>query len=1552
MPISTDLNVSPYHDDYDESKNYSKVMFRPGVSVQVRELNQLQTMLQKQIERFGDSIYKRGTIVNGCQFIFHQDLPYVKLKDTDTDGAAISVTDFVGKLVKNETGLKGYVIDALDGFEAADPDLNTLFVRYINSGDSQTATAFASAEVLTVYDGNNSVESIKITGGGSLFSNADAIVVLPAIEIQNTTGGVILPTSFTVGETITQSTTGAKANVVSVNTTVNSSAIIVKLKPLSNNLANGLNTTAWSFSTGYTITGGTSGATANVTGLVGSNAAATLITGGSGILANVNVTNGGTGYYVEPYISVAAANNTGNTTAIGLLSLDGRNYISKVAVSTVTDRVGTGYGFTVTDGVIYQKGYFSKVNQQMVIVDSYSNTPHQLVVGFDTIESIINSNSDSTLLDNSTGTFNTNAPGANRLKLEPTLVVLPKDEAQANDEFFALVEFAQGKPFKQFKTPQYSELEDEMARRTREESGNYVLDQFFLTTRSPNTVNSESTTFDIVIDPGLAYISGRRVQSVANYSAAVNKATNTSIIAGNAVDMDYGNYIEVNEVGGTFNFALGGTVSIRDTANTYLTSYPGTDISSGPGTEIGTARIRSMTYVDGSEGSPTARYRLYLFDIRMVGGKNFRNARAFFYDGANKGVADVITTVDATTGSSIAALQEVNKAKLLFPTKTNATKTLSPNGSSANISYIARFSKNNASLSATGSGGNLQQQITISNTGYGYFPYSGALTDNQKRDIVIIPQSNTQAAANLAGSVTITGGQTNAVGTSTDLVTALAAGDYIKVANSTAFEIRRVAAITNATHVTVSQAFTNAYSGANVALYFPQLVPIPFVGRSTRTASVSSNTTLYLGLGVTLNISPTATVYYNQTVETSPSAVVKTAKRKAYVKLRANTNLANTVGPWCLGIPDIFRLRNVYVANDVNVNVNSTVITNEFYVDHNQTEDFYDVGYLYKKPGSTYTVGADAVLLAEFDVFTKTANGVTAINSYPINDTLSLANADVNASNSTINILELPEMYGKRGDYYDLRDQVDFRLYASNTANISLTSAAATTNPVEPTDTARFDTTSQKYFPAPQEDLKFDVEFYIPRKDRVVLDANGDFIVIGGKPGDTTNPPPQPSDSITINILDIPAYPSVPSILSSNTILITDTKIANEKYTTQRRQRYTVSLPISQSQVASYQPKGYTMSDIGSLDRRIQNLEYYVQLTLAESAVKDRVITSSGNSAINRFKFGFFVDSFDSKNYSDTANPAYKATVMDGQLSPRKKQRNIPMIADPAGANSRPIMSLPYVEAAVVSQLTATDGAVVLPVVNSISNTVTVPTTNTTQSTICVGIQNVLDSYTANAETIEISEFTLSANNGTAKLSFDMLAGNDRIEIYQNTSPGFDYTVMTPLLVPTDAVVLTASDRSTLTQEKAFINFSGGGYLDTGAAGLARSGPWDTSNRPDFSLATGPSGLGSPANYWLKNAGKFEWTHVAANGRYYKVVVKKGSPAFCYQFCYPGDANTVVTTTSSPPPSTNYRGSFVVKSPDVFNLHSIINPASVVAPTQQTYGPIETALNSVFADLF
>ena len=53
MAQNTNLNVSPYFDDFDENKNYKKVLFKPGFPIQSRELNTLQSILQNQTEKFG-----------------------------------------------------------------------------------------------------------------------------------------------------------------------------------------------------------------------------------------------------------------------------------------------------------------------------------------------------------------------------------------------------------------------------------------------------------------------------------------------------------------------------------------------------------------------------------------------------------------------------------------------------------------------------------------------------------------------------------------------------------------------------------------------------------------------------------------------------------------------------------------------------------------------------------------------------------------------------------------------------------------------------------------------------------------------------------------------------------------------------------------------------------------------------------------------------------------------------------------------------------------------------------------------------------------------------------------------------------------------------------------------------------------------------------------------------------------------------------------------------------------------------------------------------------
>ena len=81
MPINTDLNIAPYFDDFDVEKQFYKILFKPAYAIQARELTQLQSILQNQVEQFGDNIYQEGTIIKGCNFTTLNGLEFVKVKD-------------------------------------------------------------------------------------------------------------------------------------------------------------------------------------------------------------------------------------------------------------------------------------------------------------------------------------------------------------------------------------------------------------------------------------------------------------------------------------------------------------------------------------------------------------------------------------------------------------------------------------------------------------------------------------------------------------------------------------------------------------------------------------------------------------------------------------------------------------------------------------------------------------------------------------------------------------------------------------------------------------------------------------------------------------------------------------------------------------------------------------------------------------------------------------------------------------------------------------------------------------------------------------------------------------------------------------------------------------------------------------------------------------------------------------------------------------------------------------------------------------------------------
>ena len=109
MPsYNTDLfNIEPYFDDYSESKNFHKILFRPGYSVQARELTQLQTILQGQIERFGNHAFKDGSKVYGAESAF-QTVDFLRVtSDSDSPissfiGFEVSSGDNVAKVIHVE----------------------------------------------------------------------------------------------------------------------------------------------------------------------------------------------------------------------------------------------------------------------------------------------------------------------------------------------------------------------------------------------------------------------------------------------------------------------------------------------------------------------------------------------------------------------------------------------------------------------------------------------------------------------------------------------------------------------------------------------------------------------------------------------------------------------------------------------------------------------------------------------------------------------------------------------------------------------------------------------------------------------------------------------------------------------------------------------------------------------------------------------------------------------------------------------------------------------------------------------------------------------------------------------------------------------------------------------------------------------------------------------------------------------------------------------------------------------------------------------------------
>ena len=159
MPQSTNLNKAPYFDDFDPNNSFYRVLFRPGYSIQSRELTTLQSILQNQVENLARSNFKQGSIVVPGELVVDRQYNYVKVSSFTNN---LQITDYIGKkMTGNTSGITATVVNAT---ALTSTDSATLFVKYESGGDTNTAQTFQEGETITADSPGSPTAIVGVSG--------------------------------------------------------------------------------------------------------------------------------------------------------------------------------------------------------------------------------------------------------------------------------------------------------------------------------------------------------------------------------------------------------------------------------------------------------------------------------------------------------------------------------------------------------------------------------------------------------------------------------------------------------------------------------------------------------------------------------------------------------------------------------------------------------------------------------------------------------------------------------------------------------------------------------------------------------------------------------------------------------------------------------------------------------------------------------------------------------------------------------------------------------------------------------------------------------------------------------------------------------------------------------------------------------------------------------------------------------------------------------------------------------------------------------------------
>lgn len=937
------------------------------------------------------------------------------------------------------------------------------------------------------------------------------------------------------------------------------------------------------------------------------------------------------------YVSQGDSGTTETFSADEVLTQDDDENITVIIADSSETPVTKGSLFSVGDGVVYANGFFIRHYAQTIVLEKYSETPSKKV-GFLVNEEIITSDDDETLLDPAQGAFNYTAPGADRFKLSTELVAFPIDETV--EGFFILYEVNAGAISRRYDRTQYAELNKTLARRTYDESGDYVVSPFNYHIREHLVDDDTDGVYTagqggdngklaLGVEPGKAYVRGFEYELFATKYLDVEKPTDTLERTAIKLSTAYGNYLIVDELCGSFP-SNGALVSLRGTAAGAVTAttYSAT---SAPGSQIGTARVATVEYITGTPGAAAAQYRVYLYDIEMTGG-SVADIRGLYRDNAAKDFhADVVTTP--------AVLKESTYSPYIFPTTYNYVKTLQPNTLDNSFTYRKHFTS--VAVAANGS-------ASISVSGDETFAFTSATDATILAEFIVVAETavSTGSAVYTAGEIidmtganmTVTPGTSTInfnihtpgglTGSPTVSVLASVSRSDVTPRTKTLNKDRYIRL-----QVTKKLGFVSGttYLVATAGTGTPNITFAYNASVNITSEDCPAGSKIYTSANALLGTVSSVTAR-NDGTSTGP-IVVLTSNSAASITTTGSTPLRVVHPNWdvvakkfttspSLGLCDIYALDYIK-AGDVEtswatINSSGDDFTGQFKIKNGQTDSHYNLGTV---EGSFVE---ERRYVIRVDHFTHNAGAFFDVDSYP------LPTQGDSPTSSQIDWHQIPLYVGSNGKKYEMRDVLDFRVTVANVATSTTTLTSSNINPIGYTaSTKSFTGFTPHFIPHPQEEFITDVEWNLPRVDRVILDADGNFTVIEGQASDNPLTPRLPSNCMDLGVLQLPPFPA----LSPKTAKLAGRPANASSFSKAALQRR------------------YTMADIGVIEKRLGKLEEFTKLSFLEQKTINTLIYN--DSGEERFKNGVLVDSFDRANKVNFNNETNNCLIFKGVLSPR-----------------------------------------------------------------------------------------------------------------------------------------------------------------------------------------------------------------------------------------------------------------------------------------------------------